>query len=180
MNKQNIINGITHSPSMSYLYCYSLSFSYLPISWLTIFSKLFNVMKENRALKIADALFWMYYVASSLFYDHEDSCTRVSCKQMSWFAWVGLMPIFALLFHFVVPYSKNFILPLGVALGCGANFVWLKVEKFYIKRSRRILRRKKITSKTIKWTFALSCIFLLFCYTYICASVSIELISLPD
>ena len=165
---------------MSYLYCYSLSFSYLPISWLTIFSKLFNVMKENRALKIADTLFWMYYVASSLFYDHEDSCTRVSCKQMSWFAWVGLMPIFALLFHFVVPYSKNFILPLGVALGCGANFVWLKVEKFYIKRSRRILRRKKITSKTIKWTFALSCIFLLFCYTYICASVSIELISLPD
>lgn len=113
-------------------------------------------MKENRALKIADTLFWMYYVASSLFYDHEDSCTRVSCKQMSWFAWVGLMPIFALLFHFVVPYSKNFILPLGVALGCGANFVWLKVEKFYIKRSRRILRRKKITSKTIKWTFALS------------------------
>lgn len=142
--------------------------------------QLFNVMKENRALKIADTLFWMYYVASSLFYDHEDSCTRVSCKQMSWFAWVGLMPIFALLFHFVVPYSKNFILPLGGALGCGANFVWLKVEKFYIKRSRRILRRKKITSKTIKWTFALSCIFLIFCYTYICASVSIELISLPD
>ena len=137
-------------------------------------------MKENRALKIADTLFWMYYVASSLFYDHEDSCTRVSCKQMSWFAWVGLMPIFALLFHFVVPYSKNFILPLGVALGCDANFVWLKVEKFYIKRSRRILRRKKITSKTIKWTFALSCIFLIFSYTYICASVSIELISLPD
>ena len=64
-------------------------------------------MKENRALKIADTLFWMYYVASSLFYDHEDSCTRVSCKQMSWFAWVGLMPIFALLFHFVVPYSKT-------------------------------------------------------------------------
>ena len=142
--------------------------------------QLFNVMKENRALKIADTLFWMYYVASSLFYDHEDSCTRVSCKQMSWFVWVGLMPIFALLFHFVVPYSKNFILPLGVALGCGANFVWLKVEKFYIKRSRRILRIKKITSKTIKWTFALSCIFLIFCYTYICASVSIELISLPD
>ena len=125
-------------------------------------------MKENRALKIADTLFWMYYVASSLFYDYEDSCTRVSCKQMSWFAWVGLMPIFALLFHFVVPYSKNFILPLGVALGCGANFVWLKVEKFYIKRSRRILRRKKITSKTIKWTFALSCIFLIFSYIYMC------------
>lgn len=104
-------------------------------------------MKENRALKIADTLFWMYYVASSLFYDHEDSCTRVSCKQMSWFAWVGLMPIFALLFHFVVPYSKNFIVPLGVALGCGANFVWLKVEKFYIKRSRRILRRKKSHQK---------------------------------
>lgn len=142
--------------------------------------QLFNVMKENRALKIADTLFWMYYVASSLFYDHEDSCTRVSCKQMSWFAWVSLMPIFALLFHFVVPYSKNFILPLAIALACGANFVWFKVEKFYIKRSRRILRRKKITSKTIKWTFALSCIFLIFCYTYICASVSIELISLPD
>lgn len=98
-------------------------------------------------LKIADTLFWMYYVASSLFYDHEDSCTRVSCKQMSWFAWVGLMPIFALLFHFVVPYSKNFILPLGVALACGANFVWFKVEKFYIKRSRRILRRKKSHQK---------------------------------
>ena len=98
-------------------------------------------------LKIADTLFWMYYVASSLFYDHKDSCTRVSCKQMSWFAWVGLIPIFALLFHFVVPYSKNFILPLGVALGCGANFVWLKVEKFYIKRSRRILRRKKSHQK---------------------------------
>ena len=165
---------------MSYLYCYSLSFSYLSMNWLTISLQIFNVMKENRALKIADTLFWMYYVASSLFYDHEDSCTRVSCKQMSWFAWVGLMPIFALLFHFVVPYSKNFILPLAIALGCGANFVWLKVEKFYIKRSRRILRRKKITSKTIKWTFALSCIFLIFSYTYICASVSIELISLPD
>lgn len=130
--------------------------------------------------KIADTLFWMYYVASSLFCDNKGSCTRVSCKQMSWFAWVSLMPIFALLFHLVVPYSKNFILPLAIAFGCGANFVWLKVEKFYIKRCRRILQRQKITSKTIKWTFALFCTFLIFCYTYICASVSFELLSLSD
>lgn len=104
-------------------------------------------MKENRALKIADALFWMYYVASSLFYDYEDSCTRVSCKQMSWFAWVGLMPIFALLFHFVVPYSKNFILQLAVAFSCGANFVWLKVKNSTSKEAEEFYGEKKSHQK---------------------------------
>lgn len=137
-------------------------------------------MKENRALKIADTLFWMYYVASSLFYDHKDSCTRVSCKQMSWFAWVGLMPIFALLFHFVVPYSKNFILPLLSHWAVAQTLFGLKLKNSTSKEAEGFYGEKKSHQKTIKWTFALSCIFLIFCYTYICASVSIELISLPD
>ena len=125
-------------------------------------------------LKIFDTIFYLDYLNQKFSFEDDERSISWAASQTSYFAMCLFFPIITF-FSFLFYNDYKIISYSILGLGGGADLILsLKIDAFYMKRSKLILKKHKpITSKILKFIIGI-------CFTIFCMIYAVTIIYLFD